>query len=303
MLSGLALTHLTRGSSLKNRTRIATVIAAGGTVVAIAVVIVVIALKPHSNVRALKEVPVPVVTPDATPSTAEIAELPEAKYDAVIGGLIAIAETDQLPATVDTYTLKHDAALYGADERTPVARLAAENFLAERTTVLAVKQIREWTLVLTPARQALPSKNGGTAAAQTAAWIRTGDLTGKRTIDSALTVSVSKQSLTVRTGGTTNTFAAGVGVDATPTPTEVTGYLQARYLDPAQGQSLYPIQLTSLHATTADEPLPGGTGGLIGVHYQTETDGKVSHGCIRLSTEAITTVNTLPLGTPITITN
>jgi len=288
---------------MKNRTRIATAIAAGITAVAIAGVLAVVALTPHSTIHPLKEVPAPAATADAVPSTAQLAKLPEAKYDAVIGGLIAVTGVEQLAAKVDTYTLRHDAALYGVDERTPVARLDAQNFLTERTTVLAVKHTGPWTLVLTPARQALPSKTGGTAAAQTAAWIRSADLTGKRTIDSAITVSVSKQTLTLRDGEQSTTFKIGVGTDKTPTPVDVTGYLQARYLDPGQGQALYPIQLTSLHATTTDEPLAGGTGGLIGVHYETETNGKVSHGCIRLPAAAITAVNRLPLGTPINITS
>lgn len=288
---------------MKNRTRIATVIAAGIAAVAIAGVLAVVALTPPPSVHALKEVPGPAATADAAPSTAELAKLPEAKYDAVIGGLIAVTGVDQLPAKVDTYTLKYDAALYGVDQRTPVARLGAQNFLTERTTVLAVKRVGAWTLVLTPARQTLPSKSDGKAAAQTAAWIRSADLTGKRTVDAAITVSVSKQTLTIRDGAESTSFKVGVGMDKTPTPVDVTGYLQARYLDPGQGQALYPIQLSSLHATTTDEPLAGGTGGLIGVHYETETSGKVSHGCIRLPADAITAVNNLPLGTPITITS
>lgn len=96
--------------------------------------------------------------------------------------------------------------------------------------------------------------------------------------------------------------ATGIGAAATPTPTGVTGYLQARYLDPGQAQS-NPIQLTSLHSAAADEPYGGHDGGLIGVHFNTTATGTASHGCIRLAPAAITAVNALPVGTPITITD
>ena len=68
-----------------------------------------------------------------------------------------------------------------------------------------------------------------------------------------------------------------------------------------QGQSEHRIQLTSLHATGSDEPYGGADGGLIGIHYQAQASGAVSHGCIRLSAEAVAAVDALPLGTPVRI--
>jgi lipoprotein-anchoring transpeptidase ErfK/SrfK len=50
-----------------------------------------------------------------------------------------------------------------------------------------------------------------------------------------------------------------------------------------------------------DEPYGGTDGGLIGLHYQDVASGAVSHGCIRLDADAIAAVDTLPLGTPITV--
>ncbi len=97
-------------------------------------------------------------------------------------------------------------------------------------------------------------------------------------------------------------FSIGVGTPSTPTPTGVTGYLQAQYLDSAQGQSVFPIVLTSLHSASADEPYSGTDGGLIGLHFFAESDGAVSHGCLRLSADAIAAVNQLPIGTPTSIT-
>ena len=67
---------------------------------------------------------------------ADLEALPEVRYDAVIGGLIPYAEAE---AQVDgRYELRHDAALYGEDRRTPVARFAAIDFLSKPSTVVVV---------------------------------------------------------------------------------------------------------------------------------------------------------------------
>ena len=96
-------------------------------------------------------------------------------------------------------------------------------------------------------------------------------------------------------------FPAGVGAGGTPTPTGVVGYVQARYLDPAQDQTVHPITLTTLHSSAADEPYGGDDGGLIGVHYESAARGAVSHGCVRLDGDAIDAVNALPLGTVVQV--
>jgi len=239
------------------------------------------------------------------PSTALIAALPEAKYDAVIPGLIAYTAASASGEATAAYTFSVDTALYAADRAAPVARFAAINFLGEKNVVVPVAFTEGWALVLTPARQALPSEAHGHAPAQTAGWVRIDTLTKDHPLTHRIVISVKDQSLTILDANGTKTvsFSVGVGAAATPTPTGVTGYIQARYLDPAQGQRTYPIQLTSLHSAAADEPYGGNDGGLIGVHYFLTRSGAISHGCIRLSVEAITAVNLLPTGTLISITN
>lgn len=237
-----------------------------------------------------------------TPLTAEqVASLPAAVYSAVIPGLIAYTSTDTTGIT-HAATLQQDTPVYGEGRKQAVARLLAKDFLKNSTTVVPIRTDGPWTLVLTPARQQLPSKASGAAAAQTAGWVRTDALRTGAKLPSRVTVSVSKQTLTINTSGRTVSYKVGVGTPATPTPENVTGYFQARYLDPKQGEDIYPIQLTSLHSAATDEPFGGSDGGLIGVHYQTTTTGAVSHGCVRLTAAAIAAVNQLPLGTPITIT-
>ncbi len=252
--------------------------------------------------------PAPTATADAGPalprglSSSELSALPEATYDAVIPGLLAAPAE---PSFTSASTVLFDTAAYAADFTTPVARIPAENFLGEPTVVVPIETRGKWSLVLTPSRKLLPSKApaGTTAPAQTAAWLPTSLLKPVAALPSRIVVSVSKQTLTITdaAGGGPRTFAVGVGTPDTPTPTGVTGYLQARYLDPAQGQSEHRIQLTSLHATGSDEPYGGADGGLIGIHYQAQASGAVSHGCIRLSAEAVAAVDALPLGTPVRI--
>ncbi len=242
----------------------------------------------------------PVAGEFAPPAAAELEALPEVRFDAVIGGLIPLAEAE---AQVDgRYELLHNAALYGEDRRTAVARFAAIDFLAVPSTVVVVEQDGDWSLVMTPARVTLPSESDGSAPAQSAAWMRTSDLRRVGDLPARVVISVADATLTIEDpSAEPAVFDVGVGTPDTPTPTGVTGYLQQRYLDPSQGAAEHPIQLTSLHATAHDEPYGGTDGGLIGIHFNPDNDGAVSHGCIRLSAEAIDAVNRLPLGTPVSI--
>ncbi|MGH1525845.1 L,D-transpeptidase [Leifsonia sp. L25] len=242
----------------------------------------------------------PALPPGMTPSA--IAALPSAEYDAVIPGLLA-APAD--PRFTAASTVAFDTPVYGADFTTAVARIPATDFLGKPTVVVPVATKGAWSMVLTASRRLLPSQavDGAVAPAQTAAWLPTSVLKTAGALPHRVVVSVSAQTLSITDadGTTEQTFPVGVGTAETPTPTGTTGYLQARYLDPAQGQAVHRIQLTSLHATAADEPYGGADGGLIGIHFQDVASGAVSHGCIRLGADAIGAVDRLPLGTPVTV--
>lgn len=238
----------------------------------------------------------------ATP--AAIAALPEAMYKAVIPGLLPYA-SDVVPVAAGAaYSIAADVALYGADKTTPVARFAHLSFLQTPTVIVPVEIDGDWALVLTPARRALPSTSGGVAAAQTAGWVRRDLLKLGESLPNHISISAGKQTLAIedQMGTILHSFDIGVGMNDTPTPTGVLGYIQARYLDPSQGQAVHPIQLTSLHSAAADEPYLGKDGGLIGIHYFSVSRGTISHGCLRLDAKAITAVNALPVGTPVLIT-
>lgn len=238
---------------------------------------------------------VPSVSADA------LAALPEAQYSAVVAGLIPFTST----VTRDTvFHLRADAPLFGSDRRTPVARFAARDFLQQPSTVVGLRREGAWELVLTPARQQLPSAAGSSgAAAQTSAWVPVSALQRVTTPTSRIVISTKDQRVSVVTASGTvqQSFSAGVGTADTPTPTGVTGYLEQRYVDPSQGTGDHPIQLTSLHSSAADEPYGGHDGGLIGMHWNAATSGAISHGCVRLDADAVAAINALPLGTLVTV--
>lgn len=235
-------------------------------------------------------------------SPKQVALLPEARYNAVIPGLAPYQSVDVPKASATVYTISSDIAIY-SEKRTPVARFAFTDFAGHPTVIVPVRVEGPWTLVLTPARQTLPSQTRGAAPAQTVGWVQSSQLRKVADVGRRIVVSVGKQELSIETlsDQVVQTFSVGVGVAGTPTPTGVTGYLQERYLDPAQGQSTYPINLTSLHSSAQDEPFQGEDGGLIGIHYFPVHTGNVSHGCIRLPEDAIKAVDNLPAGTSITI--
>lgn len=240
-------------------------------------------------------------SPAAEPTPTD--PLPEARYDAVIHGLVPIRRS--FDGVVQTYTLKRDTVLYGSDRRTPVARLPQINFAGRPTIVSGIRNAGNTTLVLTPARQQLPSTRRDDqpkAPAQTAAWVHLEDLTPLRQLRSALTISSERGEITITDQhGHVTTWPAAVGAPGTPTPAGVTGALQERYLDPKQGQNTHRIQLTTLHATSSDEPYRGRDGGLIGIHFTDNPTGSITHGCIRVGSDAITAIDKLPLGTLITL--
>jgi len=251
---------------------------------------------PTTSSRSTLASPTQTATPTQAPappalSPEKVASLAPADYRAVIPGLLPAPPS---ATWMSVFQLQADTPLFGADRTTPIARFESRDFVGEPSVVVRVAVDGPWSLVLVPSRQILPSQAGAgrSAPAQSAGWLPTSALTPAATVRNRIVVSVSAQSLTITdaAGRPEQSFSVGV-----------TGYLEARYLDPAQGQSLHRIQLSSLHATAADEPYGGSDGGLIGIHYESVSSGAVSHGCVRLGAEAIVAVDALPLGTPIII--
>lgn len=291
---------------LKDRRRVLAigVAALGALAVAIAVAVVMTFTAAPSVAIPAVAAPsgaIPASLPAYAPlDAAAIASLPEARYDGVIPGLIPVSSKD-VGSTFRTAQLNGYAPLFGAGAKNAVARLNPIDFTGAASAIAVARTTGDWALILTPARAQQPSATSGHAAAQTAAWIPTSYLTNVQPAAARITVDTTALTMTItQTGVATQTFPIAAGKDSTPTPTGVTGYLQARYVDASQGTGTTQIQLTSLHSVVEDDPAGGSSGGLIAIHYFPASTGKISHGCIRVEQAAVTAVNKLPIGTPIT---
>jgi hypothetical protein len=227
--------------------------------------------------------------------------LPEATYGAAISGLIGYNEISA-PPVVRTTFLTSAVPVFGSARAEPVAQLPAKNFLGNPTVIDEVGWSGPWVLVLTPARSLLPSQAGGHAPATTAGWVPATDLPTAKPVETRVTVDLATRTATISGLGRSQSLPVAIGAADTPTPVGV-GYIQARYVDPAQGTGIYPINLTTLHSTVGNEPLAGSVGGLIALHYFPVHTGAVSHGCVRASVSSDEAFSALPLGTVVTVVN
>ncbi|MEK6311038.1 MAG: L,D-transpeptidase, partial [Curtobacterium sp.] len=234
-------------------------------------------------------------------SIAETLALPAADYKAVIPDLMPFRETVNAPVQVGH--VSSVTPVYGSDRKEAVARIDPTDFLGKQAPVVVVDQRGAWSKILTPARVTLPSTSNAVAPAQSAGWVKSSAVQSLRTVRERVDVDLTARTLTVtNAAGETSVFEVGIGTDTTPTPSAVSGYLEARYVDPSQGTGDQPIQLTSLHSETQDTPVPGSAGGVIAAHYYDARTGAVSHGCLRLAADAIAAIDALPLGSIVTVT-
>lgn len=244
-------------------------------------------------------VPAPSATSAASvaneaPTVEEVAALPRATYDAVIPGLVPVAGGQSIFPVA--YRTDHDLVLYGSPVAArPVAVLPATDFKGDSTTIVRIADRPGWAEILTPARRSLPSKDSA-AAAQTAAWIRVGQLITDHELPYLVTIHVTAQTLTITGPGGDTEYPIGVGADGTSTPVG-TSYIAARFADPAQ--SPRPISVLGSHSTAADDPYVPGGNGVVGIHFSENATGTVSHGCIRMDRAGIDALNKLPVGTPV----
>ncbi|HET8600456.1 MAG TPA: L,D-transpeptidase [Segeticoccus sp.] len=141
----------------------------------------------------------------------------------------------------------------------------------------------------------LPSRPNGATA-----WLPSTGLQRART-SWAVRIDLAREQLTIHRGGRLEgRWPIGEGAPATPTPAGQT-FLLASFVDRAQSYSPV-IFATGAHSDTLDSY--GGGPGTVAVHGWPTTDGRsgrVSHGCVRVPSDALAAFRLLPLGTPISI--
>ncbi len=157
---------------------------------------------------------------------------------------------------------------------------------------LVREQQPEWLQVLLPVRP-----NGSTG------WIRPADVT-LTTHDYRMRIELGAHRLTVWKGE--QVFAEepiGVGMGGTPTPVGL--YYTTELLVPPPGKEVYGPYAYGLSGYSEVLFEFGGGDGQLGIHGTNDPSSigrAASHGCIRLTNEAITRLaTTLPIGVPVEI--
>jgi lipoprotein-anchoring transpeptidase ErfK/SrfK len=148
-----------------------------------------------------------------------------------------------------------------------------------------------WVRVLLPSR---PNASAG--------WVPERDLDTRRT-PYAVRVHLARRTLELLRGGRhVGQWSVAVGAAATPTPTGLT-FVHALLQDPGQSFSPYIIPLGA-HSDTLDTY--GGGPGTVAFHTWPDPSvfgQAVSHGCIRVPSDALSRLTNLPLGTQVSIDN
>ena len=174
-------------------------------------------------------------------------------------------------------------AVYATPGRDAFAKVGPRQF--GPTWLPVVDRRGGWSRVL------LPSRPNGSAG-----WVRTA-LVERRTTPYLIKVHRASRTLElVKDGATAGTWQVAVGAPSTPTPLGRT-FLLGSVVD--DRQSFSPVILPlGTHSDTLDSY--GGGPGTVALHGWPDAavfGQAVSHGCVRVPTDALTQLTQVPLGT------
>lgn len=189
-----------------------------------------------------------------------------------------------------------DIAVYATPDAAaqPVSTLSPQTEYTLPRTVLAFDQYQDWLHVYLPTR---PNDATG--------WVKASDVTVSAPLEYQIKVSLEDHTVTLLHNGAVEfQTPAATGTGDTPTPTGTFFYTDPLDLatQPGTGYGVFAIGLSG-HSNVLQEF--AGSNGQIAIHG-TDDEGtigqSVSHGCVRVSNEAILKLAPLPLGTPVVIT-
>jgi lipoprotein-anchoring transpeptidase ErfK/SrfK len=209
------------------------------------------------------------------------------------GGTVGGAAVELAPSSTNVQSAGGPVAVYADPSApAPTSTLGPTTSLGSTTTLLVLDRRDGWYHVALPTRP-----NGSTG------WVRAADVV-EHTNDVAITVDTGAHTMTVRRAGHVVLQApVAIGSDANRTPTGtfyVTDLVQPP--DPAGAYGPFALGL-SAHSETI-ESFAGGDGqvGIHGTNDPSSIGRSVSHGCVRVGNEIITSLAGIaPLGTPVTI--
>ncbi|GAB4006497.1 L,D-transpeptidase [Nocardioides ultimimeridianus] len=184
---------------------------------------------------------------------------------------------------------RHLTALYTAPDGRPFAKIGPHQF--GDTWLPVVAEAGDWVQVL------LPSRPDGSTG-----WMQDRRLDHAKT-SYQIQVHLASRQLQLFDGTTlVGSWSVAIGASGTPTPTGRT-FLLGQVVD--DGQSYTPIILPlGTHSQTLDSF--GGGPGTVAIHGWNDPSvfgQAVSHGCIRVPSDALERLSTIPLGTAVLITN
>jgi lipoprotein-anchoring transpeptidase ErfK/SrfK len=176
----------------------------------------------------------------------------------------------------------------------PASTLSAQTEYTLPRSFLAFDQYQDWLHVYLPTR---PNDATG--------WIKASDVSVSQPLQDQIKVNVADHKVTwLHNGVVQLEVPAAVGTGDTPTPTGTFYYTDPLDLanQPDTGYGVFAIGLSG-HSNVL-QTFAGGDG-QIAIHG-TDDEGtigqSVSHGCVRVSNDAILKLAKLPLGTPVVIT-
>jgi lipoprotein-anchoring transpeptidase ErfK/SrfK len=177
--------------------------------------------------------------------------------------------------------------VYAAPGKRPFAKVAPRQM--GETWLPVVDRRNGWAKVL------LPSKPNGAAG-----WLRMADVQQRRT-PYLIRVHVGSRQLELyQDGELVGSWTVAVGAPETPTPTGRT-FLLGSIVDPNQSYSPVILPLGS-HSNTLDTY--GGGPGTVALHGWPDSSvfgNAVSHGCIRVPSDALDQLSQVPLGSLVII--
>jgi lipoprotein-anchoring transpeptidase ErfK/SrfK len=188
-----------------------------------------------------------------------------------------------------------DITVFGSpsDAAAPMTSLSAKTEYLVPRTLLVFDQWQDWLHVYLPERP-----NGSTG------WVKAGDVNVSDPLDYQVRISLADYHLTVlKDGVVTFETDVAIGTEQYPTPTGL--YYLTDPIDlhkrPNTGYGVFAYGI-SAHSDVLNEFMGGdGQIGLHGTNNPGDIGRAVSHGCVRMTNDAIEEIAKLPVGTPVTI--
>ena len=189
-----------------------------------------------------------------------------------------------------------DIPVYAAPDANapPMETLSAKtpDYFSPRT-LLAFDQYQDWLHVYLPTRP-----NGSTA------WVKATDVNVSDPLDYQIRISLADHHLTVFKDGAID-FETDVAIGTAQYPTPTGFYYLTDPIDlhkrPNLGYGVFAYGISAHSDVLTD--FMGGDGqiGIHGTNNPGDIGRDVSHGCVRLTNDAIERIAQLPIGTPVTI--